>query len=187
MSLSHIRGPHLPFSNPRTSFLSTHGGRAGADGALPPRSTHPGWESRLAYTCDSCRAGTGTWHKQEVPGADLLDEGGGRVCPGVSDTGGLGLNEQGGSEGRGQEASRHQGREPWVLIRHRGHSLGRGGPTSRRRTSSRRRWWSQSTSATRRPWAPSSTTCAVGRTPTGCGAGLPGDVSGQLHPPGPLP
>ncbi|XP_044890528.1 integral membrane protein 2C isoform X1 [Felis catus] len=56
------------------------------------------------------------------------------------------------------------------------------GPTSRRRTSSRRRWWSRSTSATRRPWAPSSTTCAAGRTPTGCGAGLPGGGSTSEGP-----
>uniref|UniRef100_A0A8I5R1D3 Integral membrane protein 2 n=1 Tax=Papio anubis TaxID=9555 RepID=A0A8I5R1D3_PAPAN len=58
----------------------------------------------------------------------------------------------------------------------------REGPTSRRRTSSRRRWWSQSTSVTRRPWGPSSTTCATGKTPTGSGAGQRGGGSTSEGP-----
>lgn len=87
--------------------------------------------------------------------------------------------QKGGDKGSGQGAREDSGwGAPALTTGSVAAPLGREGPTCRRRTSSRRRWWSQSTSATRRPWAPSSTTCATGRTPTGCGAGPPGGVSG---------
>lgn len=155
-------------------------------GALPPRSAPPrvGDQTRTHVTHGSAGAGS-AWARQKGEPCSLWMRG--WACwMGTAGAGGARLKLAEGGR-RAQWTVGDRERRALVLTQCCGHSLCRGVPTSHRRTSSRRRWWSRSMSVTRRPWAPSSTTCAAGRTPTGCGAGPPGGVSGRLHPLWPLP